>query len=80
MQIIIVGDELHCGVPDVFCRELAGSLNQGDHDISVPLQVWEEPTASHEHVGNKGAVQHRIQYLHVPHLHIELSTAAYWQY
>lgn len=43
MQIIIVGDELHGGVPDVLGRELARSLYKRDHHICVPLKVWEEP-------------------------------------
>lgn len=43
MQVIVVGNELHGGVPDVFGRELARSLYQCDHDVCVPLQVWEEP-------------------------------------
>lgn len=44
MQVIIVGDELHGGVPDVLGGELPSPLNERDHDVGVPLQVWEEPT------------------------------------
>ena len=43
MEVIIVGDELHCGVPDVLGGELPSTLNERDHDICVPLQVWEKP-------------------------------------
>ncbi len=43
MQIIIVGDELHGGVPDVLGGELASPLNERNHDVCVPLQVREEP-------------------------------------
>ena len=43
MQVIIVGDELHSGVPDVLGGKLASPLNQRNHDICVPLQVRKEP-------------------------------------
>lgn len=37
MQVIIVSDELNCGVPDVFGGKLSSTLNERDHDVSVPL-------------------------------------------
>ncbi len=43
MQVIVVGDELHGGVPDVLGGELTSPLNERNHDVCVPLQVWEEP-------------------------------------
>ncbi len=43
MQVIVVGNELHGGVPDVLGGELASPLNEGNHDVYVPLQVREEP-------------------------------------
>ena len=42
MQVVIVGDELHGGVPDVLGGELASPLNERNHDVCVPLQVREE--------------------------------------
>ena len=43
VKVIVVGDELHCGVPDVLGRELPSTLDERNHDICVPLQVWEKP-------------------------------------
>lgn len=43
MQVVIVGDELYGGVPDVLGGELASPLNEGDHNVCVPLQIREEP-------------------------------------
>ncbi len=43
MQVVIVGDELYGGVPDVLGGELASPLDEGNHDVCVPLQVREEP-------------------------------------
>lgn len=42
VEIIIVGDQLYSGVPDVLGGELASPLNKCDHDVNIPLQVWEE--------------------------------------
>ena len=47
VQVITVGDELFSGVPDVLGGELPSSLNQGDHHIHIPLQIWEEPASTY---------------------------------
>lgn len=45
MQILIVADDLDGGVPDVLGRKLARPVNQRQHHIHVPMEVWEKPAS-----------------------------------
>ena len=46
MQVVVVGDELHGGVPDVLGGELPSSLNERDHNVHIPFQIWEKPAGT----------------------------------
>ena len=42
MQVLVVADDLYGGVPDVLGGKLASTVNECQHDIHVPAEVWEE--------------------------------------
>jgi len=45
MQLGVVGDELHNGVPDLLGGKVAGALNQQQAHVHKPLQIRIEPVS-----------------------------------
>ena len=43
VQLGVVGDELHDGVPDLLRGKLPSALYKQQADVHKPLQVWVEP-------------------------------------
>lgn len=63
MQLGVVGDELHNGVPDLLGGELACPLNELQADIHIPFQAGIEPAEHHPSLWSlHGSLQELMQW------------------